>query len=55
MALPTGRRAGGLAGAAGMVGGEMLDLMGENKVLDAAGIARATAVENRRTDLGILL
>jgi farnesyl diphosphate synthase len=28
------------AGAAGMVGGQMLDLMGENKTLDAAGIAR---------------
>jgi farnesyl diphosphate synthase len=28
------------AGAAGMVGGQMLDLMGENKRLDAAGIAR---------------
>ncbi len=28
------------AGPNGMVGGQMLDLMGENKVLDAAGIAR---------------
>jgi farnesyl diphosphate synthase len=28
------------AGAAGMVGGQMLDLMGENKTLDSAGIAR---------------
>jgi farnesyl diphosphate synthase len=28
------------AGAAGMCGGQMLDLMGENKQLDAAGVAR---------------
>ena len=28
------------AGAAGMCGGQMLDLMGENKSLDAAGVAR---------------
>jgi farnesyl diphosphate synthase len=28
------------AGARGMVGGQMLDLMGENQTLDAAGIAR---------------